>query len=126
MKIIILALLTFLVVGCQSTSHPAKPKRNLCIKKGQPITRAEPIAIVRVRRNSVNRTNTPGYVKLRFNVDSDGSTKNIQIIESKPSGFFDDVSIKSLKYWKYLPACDNGVLVSKPVETTLRYDGDKN
>lgn len=47
---------------------------------------------------------TEGYVVAEFDIQPDGSVKNVQIIKSVPVQVFDDVAVKALQQWMYSPS----------------------
>lgn len=47
-----------------------------------------------------------GMVQLRFNVEADGSTSQIEVILSQPEGVFEKEAIRALAQWRYQPAAD--------------------
>ena len=49
-----------------------------------------------------------GSVILQFDIAKDGSTDNIQVIESFPQQVFDKVSVTALKQWTYKPRIQGG------------------
>ncbi|ESP90560.1 MULTISPECIES: energy transducer TonB [Pseudoalteromonas] len=54
-----------------------------------------------------------GYVILSFDINEQGQTENIEVVESSHEGFFDNEAINSLKKWKYRPKLVNGVPTKK-------------
>jgi TonB family protein len=44
-----------------------------------------------------------GYVIFRYEVDDEGRTANIKVIESSPKGVFEESVIYAVKYWRYGP-----------------------
>ncbi|MBV2130245.1 TonB family protein [Arsukibacterium indicum] len=63
------------------------------------LERAEPRYPVQAASDGVQ-----GFVELQFNVEADGSTSNIQVIEAKPKRVFEQEAIRALARWKYQPA----------------------
>lgn len=55
-----------------------------------------------------------GWVTVQFDVGADGSTKNIVVIDSKPTHLFDRETVRAVAGWKYSPKVQDG----KPVERT--------
>jgi len=53
-----------------------------------------------------------GWVRFRFTVATDGSVKDIVIIDAEPRRVFDAATIRAVANWKYQPAIKDG----KPVE----------
>ena len=68
-----------------------------------PVIRIEPKYPVEAARD-----NQEGSVILQFDIAKDGSTDNIQVIESFPQQVFDKVSITALKQWTYKPRIQGG------------------
>ena len=44
-----------------------------------------------------------GYVMFRYEVDDEGRTANIEVIESFPKGVFEESVIYAVRYWRYGP-----------------------
>lgn len=44
-----------------------------------------------------------GEVTMRFNIDTEGKVNDIEVIESRPAGVFDEAAIAALKKWRYHP-----------------------
>lgn len=49
-----------------------------------------------------------GYVILQFDISEQGTTENIEVIESTHNGFFDREAVSSITNWKYKPKLVNG------------------
>lgn len=49
---------------------------------------------------------TEGYVVAEFDIQPDGSVKNVQIIKSVPALAFDVAAIQALEQWKYSPSAN--------------------
>jgi periplasmic protein TonB len=67
-----------------------------------------------------------GYVTLSFDIDAQGSTTNIRVVEAKPRGYFEVNAKKALRKWKYNPkkASGKGVAVlNQSVTLAFRLDG---
>jgi len=69
----------------------------------KPIVRIEPKYPIEAAQN-----NLEGSVILSFDVDKDGATDNIKVVESNPIQTFDKVSITALDQWKYKPRIQGG------------------
>lgn len=48
-----------------------------------------------------------GWVAFSFVVETDGTTSNVQIIDSSPSGVFEETVITAVESWTYKPATSN-------------------
>jgi TonB family protein len=68
-----------------------------------PLTRIEPKYPIEAARD-----NQEGSVILQFDIAKDGSTDNIQVIESFPQQVFDMVSVTALEQWTYKPRIQGG------------------
>jgi len=53
-----------------------------------------------------------GWVKFSFTVASDGSVKDVVILDAQPSRIWDSATIRAVSTWKYQPAIRDG----RPVE----------
>jgi protein TonB len=62
-----------------------------------------------------------GYVKLQFTIDTNGLVKNIQVIESKPKGFFENSAKQSLSSWKFKPKIQEGKAVEQKAIQTIEF-----
>lgn len=52
-----------------------------------------------------------GWVKVRFTINADGSTSNIDVLDVMPSGFSTDSTIKTIETWTFEPAIINGTAI---------------
>ena len=68
-----------------------------------PVIRIEPKYPVEAEQN-----NQEGSVILQFDIAKDGSTDNIQVMESFPKQVFDKNAITALKQWTYKPRIQGG------------------
>ncbi|MGS2721280.1 TonB family protein [Paraglaciecola aestuariivivens] len=76
------------------------------VEKGEdarPVIRIEPKYPVEAAKNKQE-----GSVILQFDIAKDGSTDNIEVIESFPAQVFDKVSIAALEQWTYKPRIQGG------------------
>jgi protein TonB len=85
----------------------------------------EPVPLVRVAAVYPSREllqGLSGDVTLRFAIDVDGRTKDIEVVESS-SGAFERPAVKALSKWRYVPQTANGTPVEKrDVQTVIRFD----
>jgi len=61
-----------------------------------PVMRVEPKYPVEAAKNKVE-----GAVLLKFDINGNGKTENIKVINAEPAYVFDQVAIKALSQWKY-------------------------
>ena len=63
-----------------------------------------------------------GDVTLRFTIDDDGTTKDIEVVEST-SGDFERPAVRALSKWRFVPQTENGSPVEKrDVQRVIRFD----
>ncbi|GHE87678.1 M56 family metallopeptidase [Thalassotalea profundi] len=84
----------------------------------EPIVRIEPKYPIQAARDEIE-----GAVLLKFDVDLDGSTKNISVLTSVPEYVFNKVSITALEKWKYKPDSQK-VLKDNVVQLDFRMDAN--
>lgn len=61
------------------------------------------------------RMNMHGHVKISFQVASDGTVNQVEILESEPQGIFDDAVLQAVAKWRYQP----GELMGESVTTRM-------
>lgn len=63
-----------------------------------------------------------GWVRLTFDIDTQGIPQNIVIVESQPKNVFDKEAIRALKKWSYKPKIVDGQpVVQKDMEVLLEF-----
>ena len=63
-----------------------------------------------------------GYVIVSFTVTKQGTTKNIKVVESKPSGIFDRAAMQAAAKFKYKPRVVDGEPIDVPgVENKITF-----
>ena len=63
-----------------------------------------------------------GSVLLSFTVDTRGETRDVQVLQSTPSGVFDRAAVSAVKRWRYAPVLVNGAAVEVPTRTLVRFE----
>ena len=90
------------------------------------VTDGEYLPIVKVAPQYPRRAQSrgiEGYVILEYTVTKQGTVRDIQVIESKPSGTFDKAAIKSATRYKYKPRVVNGEPIEVPgVRTQISFE----
>lgn len=61
-----------------------------------------------------------GHARFEFTVDPDGTTSDIQVVESEPEGVFDAAG-DVIRFWTHAPACRDGKAVARKVTTKLEF-----
>lgn len=74
------------------------------INMAKPVIRIEPKYPIQAAKSKQE-----GSVILEFDINKDGSTDNIKVVDAFPDGVFDKVSITALKQWQYKPRIQGGI-----------------
>ena len=86
---------------------------------------AEPIPLVRIAASYPKRAlmrGDSGRVTLRFTIDVDGTTKDIEVVEAT-SPVFERPAVEALSKWRYALQRENGTLVARHgVQTVIRFE----
>lgn len=83
----------------------------------RPATRVAPSYPVRARAKNIT-----GYVTLSLLVGSDGSVRDVRVLEAEPPGVFDSAAIEAVQGWSFEPATYEGRTVSVRARQTLRFE----
>ena len=68
---------------------------------------------------------TAGYVVVQFNITESGRVTDVEVVESKPAGIFDDAAQNAVRKWLYEPRKENGVPVASQAKARLVFDAGK-
>jgi TonB family protein len=71
---------------------------------------------VRAAENSV-----AGWVDIEFTVATDGSVKNLIVLNAEPKGVFENNAMQALRRWRYKPVLENGTPVDARARLRLRF-----
>jgi periplasmic protein TonB len=83
-----------------------------------PIVRVEPIYPTRAETRGIE-----GWVRVRFNISATGEVTDAMVVESDPSGVFDQSVLSAIGRWRYSPKVENGTAVERRgIETILRFE----
>ncbi len=83
-----------------------------------PIVKVDPIYPRRAQEQGIQ-----GSVLLRYTVTTTGTTKDIEVIEAEPRGYFERAAIKAAEKYKYKPRVINGEPVEVPgVQTRIYFN----
>jgi len=64
-----------------------------------------------------------GWVRLRYDIASDGRVRNRQVLESSPPGVFDEAAMAAVAQWRYrAPVIDGAPRAVSGVVSTLRFE----
>ncbi|GEM_PF-2348925 len=62
-----------------------------------------------------------GEVKVRYTIDREGQSRDIEIIESFPGTVFDRSTVDAVEQWQFTPACKDGMRTSYNVVQTIEF-----
>ena len=62
-----------------------------------------------------------GYVVLEFNVNIDGSTSGVEVVDSNPKGLFEDAAMHALHSWIFSPDTVDGVRQRKRIQWRFEF-----
>jgi len=54
-----------------------------------------------------------GYVRLLFDIESDGSVSNIRVVKSEPDELFVKEAVRAVYKWKFRPEIQDGIAVKQ-------------
>ncbi|MDH3588726.1 MAG: energy transducer TonB [Gammaproteobacteria bacterium] len=63
-----------------------------------------------------------GHVVVRFIVTTDGTTKDIQVLSSRPARVFEKAAVAAVEKWRFEPRKINGVLVQREATQRLIFE----
>jgi len=63
-----------------------------------------------------------GYVVLSILIDENGSVDQVQVLESSPSGVFDEAALQGINSWRFEPARYEGKKVKVWAKQKIRFD----
>ena len=78
---------------------------------------SEAIPLVRVNPQYPPRAQSrgvEGWVLLRFTITPQGTTKDIEILDADPKGYFERAAKDAVRKYKYKPRIEDGVAVDWP------------
>lgn len=84
------ALLSFSLVASSALAAPALAEAPKAVKIVAP-----------EYPRGAERRNIEGFVIIKFDIKSDGSTENTMVLEAEPAGVFDAAAIKAVGSWKF-------------------------
>jgi TonB family protein len=63
-----------------------------------------------------------GFVIVKFNISDSGRVSDVEVVESSPSGVFDDAARSAVRKWMYEPRKENGVAVASNSKARLVFE----
>jgi protein TonB len=80
------------------------------------VKRVAPIAPIGISRK------TSGYVVVKYSITDAGRVTDVEVVESSPSGVFDESAQNAVRKWIYEPRKENGVAVASQAKARLVFD----
>ncbi|KKO45965.1 hypothetical protein WG68_08150 [Arsukibacterium ikkense] len=85
----------------------------------KPVVLIEPRYPIKAVENRIE-----GLVQLKFNVEPDGSTSDIVVIQAQPEGVFEKEAVRALQQWRYKPTADAAANKGVQVQLNFALDHD--
>lgn len=85
-----------------AVSTPTQPVSN-ANKQLMPLSRVEAVYPAKAKKRRIE-----GYVIVKFDIDEQGRTKNIEVLEAQPARFFERSAMDAIKRWRYQPQIVDG------------------
>jgi TonB family protein len=63
-----------------------------------------------------------GFVVVRFNISDHGKVTEVEVLESSPTGVFDNAAQTAVRKWMYEPRKENGVAVNSSARARLVFE----
>jgi protein TonB len=60
---------------------------------------------------SAHQKKVEGYVRVEYDVTVEGTVANPRVVESVPTGIFDEAALAAVRSWKFHPAVRDGKVV---------------
>ena len=87
-----------------------------------PAVQVEPLYPEKARARNIE-----GWVKLSFDVDESGMTRNITVIDAEPKNIFNRAAIRAIKKWKYKSDDHSAIMnYSSGHQITLEFNLENN
>jgi protein TonB len=62
-----------------------------------------------------------GFVRVAYEVTTDGKVTNARVVESNPPGVFDEAALAAVRSWYFHPAVQNGKPVAKELVSRVNF-----
>lgn len=85
------------------------------------VKRIPPVYPVRAKQQRIQ-----GYVTIQFIVNIHGAVEDVTVIESHPSGVFDQSVITCVSDWLFKPGAVKGEVVNTLAQTTVNFELEQN
>jgi protein TonB len=82
----------------------------------QPVVKTPPVYPFKAREQGIE-----GVVQVKILVRADGTVGEVQILASRPEGFFEDATLKTVPQWRFRPGTIEGKAVTAWVVTAVHF-----
>ena len=79
---------------------------------------------VAVRSVNALRKGVGGEVRVRITVDMDGKVKSATVVNSTPSGVFDEAALNAVRRWRFRPIEVDDTAIEATVMTNIVFQPD--
>ncbi len=81
-----------------------------------PLLKVEPQYPRRARRRNIE-----GSVEVEFLINQQGAVEKAQVVQSEPSGLFDEAALKAVRRWKFAPRYIEGQAVYQKARQVIKF-----
>ena len=85
-----------------------------------PVVRVDPVYPQRARRRKIS-----GKVVIKFDINTDGTVKNVIVLESEPKGIFEREATRAAYRWKFKPRIVDGKAVIQTATQAFEFKLNK-
>ncbi|HEU4780766.1 MAG TPA: TonB family protein [Steroidobacteraceae bacterium] len=103
-------------VAIPPAAAPAQAPPPVDVVPAKIVKRVTPLVSYNVPRK------TKGFVVVKFDIGENGRVSNVEVLESTPSGVFDDAATTAVRKWVYEPRKENGTAVASQSKARLVFD----
>lgn len=115
----LVGMVMLLLVFCMAAISPAVTEYDVADVDSPPkIVRQLPIKYPA----SAKKNGITGKVTVRCLINVDGKAERLEVVESEPTGIFDDSALSTLKYWQFRPGIKSGELVATWVKVPFKFE----
>jgi TonB family protein len=95
---------------------PASPTSTTDVVPAKIIRRVAPVAPAGISARQ------SGFVVVKFNIATNGRVGDVEVVESSPTGVFDDAARAAVRKWMYEPRKENGAAVESSAKARLVFE----
>jgi protein TonB len=103
----------------EAAPAPAESKATDTVVQAAKLKRLREVPPVYPRE--ATRAGTEGWVKVEFTIAPDGTTRDLEVVDSAPKLVFDRAALDSVSKWRFEPIRNNGAPVSQRAVLQVRF-----